>query len=207
MKSKFELVQLFPICVPIISVDENTDELKSYDGAFDTISNASSSQSVDLRILEKYPKTKKILLDYFRKFSNEVLEYDSDYGITTSWLTRTREGQSSTFHNHKNSFWSGVYYYDDYDGDVAEIQFNNPLAIYNQYELNVVNPNIVNSNLSYITPSANSLVLFPSYLAHRIAEHRSKRIRRSLAFNIVPVGSYGEHDSSYNTNWFGFLNS
>jgi len=68
--------------------------------------------------------------------------------------------------------------------------------------LNIVNPNIVNSNLSYITPSTNSLVLFPSYLSHRIAEHQSKKIRRSLAFNIVPVGSYGEYDSSYNTNWF-----
>ena len=51
-------------------------------------------------------------------------------------------------------------------------------------------------------PSTNSLVLFPSYLSHRIAEHQSKKIRRSLAFNIVPVGSYGEYDSSYDTNWF-----
>ena len=68
--------------------------------------------------------------------------------------------------------------------------------------MNIVNPNIANSNLSYITPSANSLVLFPSYLSHRIAEHQSKKIRRSLAFNIVPVGGYGEYDSSYNTKWF-----
>lgn len=202
MKSKFELIQLFPVCVPIIHVDENTDELKTYDGEFQTITYSTCSQSKDLRVLERYPKTKKILLDYFRKFSNEVLEYNSDYGITTSWLTRTKEGQSSNFHNHKNSFWSGVYYYDDYDGDVADIQFTNPLSIYNQYELNIVNPNIANSNLSYITPSANSLVLFPSYLSHRIAEHQSKKIRRSLAFNIVPVGGYGEYDSSYNTNWF-----
>ena len=202
MKSKFELIQLFPVCVPIIHVDENTDELKTYDGEFQTITYSTCSQSKDLRVLERYPKTKKILLDYFRKFSNEVLEYNSDYGITTSWLTRTKEGQSSNFHNHKNSFWSGVYYYDDYDGDVADIQFTNPLSIYNQYELNIVNPNIANSNLSYITPSANSLLLFPSYLSHRIAEHQSKKIRRSLAFNIVPVGGYGEYDSSYNTNWF-----
>ena len=202
MKSKFELIQLFPVCVPIIHVDENTDELKTYDGEFQTITYSTCSQSKDLRVLERYPKTKKILLDYFRKFSNEVLEYNSDYGITTSWLTRTKEGQSSNFHNHKNSFWSGVYYYDDYDWDVSDIQFTNPLSIYNQYELNIVNPNIANSNLSYITPSANSLVLFPSYLSHRIAEHQSKKIRRSLAFNIVPVGGYGEYDSSYNTNWF-----
>ena len=133
MKSKFELIQLFPVCVPIIHVDENTDELKTYDGEFQTITYSTCSQSKDLRVLERYPKTKKILLDYFRKFSNEVLEYNSDYGITTSWLTRTKEGQSSNFHNHKNSFWSGVYYYDDYDGDVADIQFTNPLSIYNQY--------------------------------------------------------------------------
>ena len=91
MKSKFELIQLFPVCVPVIRVDENTDELKTYDGAFERISNASSSQSKDLRVLERYPKTKKILLDYFRKFSNEVLEYDSDYGITSDALALVAE--------------------------------------------------------------------------------------------------------------------
>ena len=36
----------------------------------------------------------------------------------------------------------------------------------------------------------------------RIGEHRSKITRHSLAFNIVPIGKYGEYDSSYDTNWF-----
>ena len=202
MKNKFEVLHFFPTFVTTIHVDENTDELKNYEGEFETIAHALSSQSKDLRVLEKYSKTRKILLDYFKKFSNEVLEYDNDYDITTSWFTKSSEGQFSTFHNHKNSFWSGVYYYGDYDDNSSNIEFSSPLAIYQQYELNVRNPNAVNSILSYIKPSSKSLILFPSYLAHRIGEHRSKITRHSLAFNIVPIGKYGEYDSSYDTNWF-----
>ena len=202
MKNKFEVLHFFPTIVTIICVDENTDELKNYEGEFETIAHALSSQSKDLRVLEKYSKTRKILLDYFKKFSDEVLEYDNDYDITTSWFTKSSEGQFSTFHNHKNSFWSGVYYYGDYDDNSSNIEFSSPLAIYQQYELNVRNPNAVNSILSYIKPSSKRLILFPSYLAHRIGEHRSKITRHSLAFNIAPIGKYGEYDSSYDTNWF-----
>ena len=202
MKNKFEVLQFFPTLVTTICVDENTDELKNYEGEFETITHALCSQSKDLRVLEKYSKTKKILLDYFKKFSDEVLEYDNDYDITTSWLTKSSEGQFSTFHNHKNSFWSGVYYYGDYDNNSSNIEFSSPLAIYQQYELNVRNPNMANSILSYIKPSSKRLILFPSYLAHRIGEHKGKIIRHSLAFNIVPIGKYGVYDSSYDTNWF-----
>ena len=202
MKNKFEVLQFFPTLVTTICVDENTDELKNYEGEFETITHALCSQSKDLRVLEKYSKTKKILLDYFKKFSDEVLEYDNDYDITTSWLTKSSEGQFSTFHNHKNSFWSGVYYYGDYDNNSSNIEFSSPLGIYQQYELNVRNPNMVNSILSYIKPSSKKLILFPSYLAHRIGEHQSKITRHSLAFNIVPIGKYGVYDSSYDTNWF-----
>ena len=202
MKNKFEVLHFFPTFVTTIRVDEDTDELKNYEGEFETVAHALSSQSKDLRVLEKYSKTRKILLDYFKKFSDEVLEYDNDYDITTSWFTKSSEGQFSTFHNHKNSFWSGVYYYGDYDDKSSNIEFSSPLAIYQQYELNVRNPNAVNSILSYIKPRSKSLILFPSYLAHRIGEHRSKITRHSLAFNIVPIGKYGEYDSSYDTNWF-----
>jgi len=202
MKNKFEVLHFFPTFVTTIRVDEDTDELKNYEGEFETVAHALSSQSKDLRVLEKYSKTRKILLDYFKKFSDEVLEYDNDYDITTSWFTKSSEGQFSTFHNHKNSFWSGVYYYGDYDDNSSNIEFSSPLAIYQQYELNIRNPNAVNSILSYIKPRSKSLILFPSYLAHRIGEHRSKITRHSLAFNIVPIGKYGEYDSSYDTNWF-----
>ena len=73
MKNKFEVLHFFPTFVSTIHVDENTDELKNYEGEFETIAHALSSQSKDLRVLEKYSKTRKILLDYFKKFSNEVL--------------------------------------------------------------------------------------------------------------------------------------
>ena len=52
-----------------------------------------------------------------------------------------------------------------------------------------------------IMPNKNMLVLFPSYLKHKILTHESNIPRYSLAFNIVPVGHYGVGDSQYNTKW------
>ena len=51
-------------------------------------------------------------------------------------------------------------------------------------------------------PHKNQLILFPSYLKHRICEQKSDKTRYSLAFNIVPIGGYGYGDSQYNTEWF-----
>ena len=52
-----------------------------------------------------------------------------------------------------------------------------------------------------ITPHKNGLVLFPSYLKHKILKHDSDIPRYSLAFNIVPVGHYGTGDAQYDTKW------
>ena len=57
----------------------------------------------------------------------------------------------------------------------------------------------MNNNSWTISPEKNLLVFFPSYLEHRIINNKDKR--RSLAFNIVPIGGYGTGDSSMDTSW------
>ena len=48
--------------------------------------------------------------------------------ITTSWLTVTNQGQSPGFHNHKNSFYSGVYYFDEYEQNKGgKLELQSPL--------------------------------------------------------------------------------
>ena len=47
-----------------------------------------------------------------------------------------------------------------------------------------------------IAPIKNLLILFPSYLNHSVLPYYGTTVRKSLAFNIVPVGSYGHGDSA-----------
>ena len=83
--------------------------------------------SKDRRILERYLDLKELLLDYFNQFSEEVLRYDGEFNITTSWFTKIKTGCSSQYHCHKNSFYSGVLYFGDYSNDNGgAIKFNNP---------------------------------------------------------------------------------
>ena len=59
MKNKFEVLHFFPTFVTTIRVDEDTDELKNYEGEFETVAYALSSQSKDLRVLENIQKLEK----------------------------------------------------------------------------------------------------------------------------------------------------
>ena len=136
-KNKINCVSPFSVPLIQLTIEENTDELKSSD-EYLTSTYESNKSKIDknmgtmealkkLRILEKFPKTKSILLKYVNKVLNEIMPYDANFDITTSWLTETKKGQQCQVHNHKNCFWSGVYYYDDtYDKEAGKLVFFNP---------------------------------------------------------------------------------
>ena len=70
---------------------------------------------------------------------------------------------------------------------------------YNKYDIEHFTE--YNSNCWGFSPEPKQLLLFPSYLMHRIMKNKSNKVRHSLAFNIVPIGRWGECDSSYDQAW------
>ena len=191
-------IPLFATPLIHMKVKENTDQLqKSYE-YLTTETHFKNSMSKDIRILKKFPRIEKIFLNYFDKIAKEVFLYDETFRITTSWITKTEDTQSE-MHNHKNSFYSGVYYFDDYTEDSGSLQFKNPLFSHSDFYLTPREWSIMNSNSWNVSPEKNLLIFFPSYLEHRIVNNKGKR--RSLAFNIVPIGEYGSGDSNYNLYW------
>ena len=108
-------------------------------------------------------------------------------------------------HQHHNSFYSGLYYFDDYEDNSGNIRFFDPLVRFNSFFMisdKSADLNLHNSNTWDIKPKKNMLIFFPSYLEHSILDNKSKRPRHSLAFNFIPIGKYGVCDSTYNTEWF-----
>ena len=139
--------------------------------------------------------------------AEDYLKYKKKkYIITTSWITKTLKGGYSHNHRHRNSFWSGVYYFqDEYEDGSAELCFSNPNEQLSDviFEENDIKEDvIVNSNSAIFNPEPKLLLLFPSYLGHQILHHGINTERLSLAFNIMPTVQWGGADSAININWF-----
>ena len=118
---------------------------------------------------------------------------DKKYIITTSWLTHTKKGDRSTLHKHQNTFWSGVYYFqDEYPKGTAELSFSNPneqltsICFTND---DVKNFNQLNSNSFVIEPSPSTNAKSATLLNNRPAILGVPRAR--CAISIAPDASAG----------------
>ena len=206
IKSKLnqgKILSLFPTMVGLYQPEEDFGILKKYSGQFQQANYSSTSISKDRRVLENYPEIKKIVLQYFKKFCKEVLDiYHEDFDITTSWMVKVFPKGYSANHNHKNSYYSGLIYYDEYDNDTGKLHLTSDNKNNSSFMLIPQKETINNSNDFSITPLKNGLVFFPSHLLHYVTPHNKRNTRESLAFNIVPTGLYGAEDSTYDTSWF-----
>ena len=180
---RYNVIPTFPSPLIQVYVEEDTSELlghNEYTSSFETREN---------------------------KVNQEVLGYKKrDYAITTSWFTLSNKGEGSQAHKHKNSFWCCVYYYqEEYPKGTGGILFDNPnidLFDYCYADNDIATPNHINSRACVILPQPNLLLVFPSYLQHQIMKHNNDASRSSLAFNIVPLGKWGDGDSYYDMSWF-----
>ena len=155
-------------------------------------------------VINDYPEIGNEILKIFHQFTSQVLKINNQFTISTSWFTKMKPGDTCRFHQHHNCFYSGLYYFDDYEENSGNICFLNPLTRFNNFLIipDKSDLNIHNSNDWSIKPEKNMVLFFPSYLEHAILDNTSKKSRHSLAFNIVPMGKYGNGDSTYNTDWF-----
>lgn len=161
----------------------------------DQVQNSYIHNSV--HFLKDYPEIEKHLMIHFNSFKNQILAYNqTNFEITTSWITKTERDGYCLPHKHQNSFYSGLLYFGEYDDNVGEFHIISPTP--SQFGIVPIEENMHNcSNWSH-KPTKNSLIFFPSYLAHYITRHKSDIPRYSLAFNICPVGKYGHADTLVN---------
>jgi uncharacterized protein (TIGR02466 family) len=199
---EYKILSLFPTMVGLYQPEEDFSILKKYAGKFQQANNTSTTISSNRRVLENYPEIKKIVLQYFKKFCKEALDiYHEDFDISTSWIVKVFPQGYSSIHNHKNCYYSGLIYYDEYDINTGKLHFSS-LENKTSFMLIPKNKTINNSDDFEITPLKNGLIFFPSHLMHYVTKHNKRNTRESLAFNIVPTGVDGAEDSTYDTSWF-----
>ena len=156
---------------------------------------STSFRSEDRNVFRYFPDVQEVLEIMFRDFARSTLGVKDtcDFKIMSSWATMTVPGGESIKHSHCNSYWSGVLYLSN---DTSPILFHKEKHA--TIVCDVENITEFSSNEVAHTPSMGQVVFFPSHLTHQVSKNRSEEDRFSIAFNILPNGIFGLHDSTAN---------
>lgn len=148
----------------------------------------------DLYVLENdnLGSIKNLLMQSIKKYLFDSMRFVNDFKITTSWFTEVNPEEDSQYHNHDNSFVSGVLYLKTHKdcGDISFRDFSSTM-----FNLTVQEYNIINSKEWSYEPKDGLLILFPSKVYHRVNKNKSGQTRNSLAFNVIPKGLIGNKNS------------
>ena len=197
-----KLMFAVPLGTTVVS-QELCDKIKPLNG----IVQGADTKDYDFNVLKDSPEIKKELTDVFTIWVNDILNVQSCWTMTTSWITQNFTGKEMNRHNHLNSSWSAVLYFDKVDEQHAPLCFENPLLPFT-----TIGPfdystqkNLFNCEDYTVPPEERRIIFFPSYLVHKHREYIPTGIpRKSLACNFFPIGKYGIHDSTLDTNWLAY---
>jgi len=157
-----------------------------------------ANQSENCYLLNNHKELQQKLIDVAHDFLVKRLNYDCNVQMTTSWFTRTRnKDYQKNKHTHHNSWWSGVYYFQD----ECAIQFDNVLAQFSSIKVLPKDFSLNTTELATYRPKKGELLLFPSQTPHMVIKNENKKqythTRSSLAFNFMPKGKIGHYDSHW----------
>jgi len=151
--------------------------------------------SINKNVLNNLPNLKTEIYNALHHLVSDVLlSKQIDINIYHSWVTQTGINAESHPHKHANAWFSGVFYPEE-DPSFGLRIFNDNLSIF-QPEHKAYG--IYNSYQFELKPKKNQLFIFFSTLRHQVMKNKSNKYRYSLAFNALPKGSFGSHDSTFN---------
>ncbi|MBV9930043.1 MAG: 2OG-Fe(II) oxygenase family protein [Alphaproteobacteria bacterium] len=107
--------------------------------------------------------------------------------LLEAWANVTEAGGSNAAHHHGGCYWSAVYYVQiDPEAAGGELFFEDPRGP----RLDMHAPSLRfrdagGEQLVSMRPEAGTLVLFPSWLVHRVAPWQGREPRISIAINLT----------------------
>jgi len=104
--------------------------------------------------------------------------------ITEAWININQKGHFNYSHDHPGSLFSGVYYVKG-GADKGELELKTPITPHT-YTISgemVGSYNAFTGHAMVIPPVTGDLVIFPSWLLHRVNMSQSDEERISIAFN------------------------
>ena len=103
--------------------------------------------------------------------------------ITNMWAIINKNKAFNERHHHGNSALSAAYYVKA-ENNSGNIVFFDPRQANVFHHPSAKKANDLNGQIKSITPKAGTLVLFPSYLEHKVEENLSNEERIVVSFNV-----------------------
>ena len=138
--------------------------------------------------LQSLPETRPLCLHIVEK-TKELFHhcgYRTDQipiAITALWCSIQRKGAQHGLHNHRMAMFSGTYYSKATD-DAANLMFQTPLETHKMHMPHPVPQSENFTDDHYVNAKSGRVVVFPSYLNHRVMTHQTDEDRISWSFNI-----------------------
>ena len=144
--------------------------------------------------VDRVPATGEIL-GVFLGLCNEIVEHvnwklgSAEMRITDYWYHVTEPEDVTQTHTHKPALLSGVYYVDkpEKSGHLVFIDQNPYHGYLPQIAGAETNPLLAAEVTVDVGPGA--MVIFPSWLQHRVQRNESGKRRVSISFNAAPMPS------------------
>lgn len=150
--------------------------------------------SKDTKILDilELSSLKQFCQHHIDMYAKEVCGVSDNFYITNSWTTRNKQDVEHHKHNHPNSIFSGVYYFQA-DDDCSPFLLHNKSPIFKDFNLeyHYENYNMFNSNSWSFPVKTGSLIIFPSWVEHSSLPNSSHQDRRLIGFNSFVKGTFG----------------
>jgi uncharacterized protein (TIGR02466 family) len=140
-------------------------------------------------IIDKLPRFKNSIIekvnDYFLNYLK--LAPSLSYYFPDSWFVKITPRSASSRHSHANSLFSGVVYIDSENkGDITFFHPNCGGSLgSNNVRLSYIENNLNNLDHWIEKPENGKILIFPSYLQHKIHINFNDSDRYSFAFNIL----------------------
>ena len=103
--------------------------------------------------------------------------------ITNMWAIINKNKAFNERHHHGNSSLSAAYYVKA-ENNAGNIVFFDPRQANVFHHPSAKKANDLNGQIKSVTPKAGTLVLFPSYLEHKVEENLSNEERIVVSFNV-----------------------
>lgn len=173
--------------LPLLNYSENSQEFKNDGHPGDFIDSSSN-----ILLNKKFRSIKINVMTHVHNYIKNVLHKEipsnAEVYVSDSWLLNCFTENISNRHYHPFSWLSGVLYLTgNNEPDDGQIIFYDPLHVIksNPFAFKSNNESFTYSCASWsISPQAGKLLLFPSFLEHKVEANKKDCVRRSLSFNI-----------------------
>ena len=205
MENKSEIKLLFPTPILITSLPTKYSSICPILDSFELKEPSEMNLNFGRRSKNSYILNElpfKELSTYILKeaveYGKQALNYSyNEYKFTQSWTSYKYPGEEHIEHSHPNSLISGVFYYGEFNTQSPSIAFHRPPfnnTLRPKRNPQPQNPEI-SSNTFVLSPIPGTLLLFPSEVTHSVPENKTNIIRKSVAFNIVPIEGLGNEEN------------